>query len=49
MYKALVSFTGKVSMTIGQVGEIPDKAVAADLVKAGYVEEIKEKKKPKKK
>lgn len=29
-------------MSVGQVGEITDKAVLADLLKAGYVEEVKE-------
>lgn len=49
MYKALVSFAGSVSMTVGEVGEIPDKAVAADLLKAGYIEEIKKEPEKKKK
>lgn len=47
LYKALVSFTGKVTMAEGDVGEIPDITVAEDLLKAGYIEEIK--KEPKKK
>lgn len=40
-YKALVSFTGKVSMTMDEVREISDKSVAKDLLQAGYIEEIK--------
>lgn len=36
-YKALVSFTGKVSMAQGEVGEISDPAVVDDLVRAGYI------------
>lgn len=51
LYKALISFTGKKAMTIGEVGEISDTAVVKDLLKAGYIEEVAEKKKtaPKKK
>lgn len=41
--RAKVGFGGPaVSMSVGQVGEITDKAVLADLLKAGYVEEVKE-------
>lgn len=47
MYKALISFSGVISMANGTVGEIPDKAVAEDLLKAGYIEEIKEEKEEK--
>ena len=35
--KATVSFAGKISMSAGEVGEIADKAVLADLLLAGYV------------
>lgn len=42
MYKALVSFSGVVSMAAGEVREISDPSVAADLLKAGYIEEFKE-------
>lgn len=41
-YKALVSFTGIISMAMGDVREISDTSVAKDLLNAGYVEEIKE-------
>lgn len=41
MYKALISFCGKVNMTMGEVGEIPDKALAEDLLRAGYIEAVK--------
>ena len=42
MYKALRTFFGmKVSMTKGQVKEITDKEVIKDLLKAGYIEEVK--------
>ena len=47
MYRALISFSGKVSMKIGEVAEIADKAVAADLKDAGFIEEITEKAKEK--
>ena len=43
MYKALISFTGLISMTKGDVREISDISLARDLLKAGYIEEIKEK------
>lgn len=43
-YKALVSFTGLVSMAVGDVREISDVSIANDLVKAGYIAEVKEKK-----
>ena len=36
-YKALVSFTGTVSMAQGEVGEISDSSVVDDLVRAGYI------------
>lgn len=47
MYKALVSFSGVVSMAAGEVRDI-DPSVAADLLKAGYIEEVKEVKERKK-
>lgn len=47
MYKALISFSGKISMAKGQVREITDKEVVKDLLKAGYIEEIKPTKKKK--
>ena len=51
LYKALVSFSGAVSMTMGEVGEISDKSIAEDLLKAGYIMEMPEQKqtKPRKK
>lgn len=39
MYQALISFTGLVSMTKGDVREISDISLANDLLKAGYIEE----------
>lgn len=43
-YKALVSFAGRVSMYKGQVKNLTDKDVIADLLRAGYIEEIEQKK-----
>jgi len=40
-YKALMSFTGKVSMTMDEVREISDQSIAKDLLQAGYIEEVK--------
>ena len=36
-YKAIVSFSGKVSMAMGQVREISDESLAKDLLRAGYI------------
>lgn len=44
MYKALISFCGKVNMTMGEVGEIPDKTLADDLLRAGYIVPVKDEK-----
>lgn len=41
MYKALISFTGLVSMAQGDVREISDISLANDLLKAGYIEEVR--------
>ena len=49
MYKALTSFSGLISMTEGEIREIKDQAVADDLLKAGYIEEIKKERKASKK
>lgn len=49
MYKALKSFSGKISMRKNEERAITDKKVIADLVKAGYIEEIKPLKNPIKK
>ena len=43
MYKALVSFTGIVAMAKDEVREISDLSIAKDLLKAKYIEEVKEK------
>ncbi len=43
--KALVSFSGIITMSAGEVGEISEKEVLNDLLRAGYVEEVKAEKK----
>ena len=40
-YKALISFSGIVSMAEGEVREISDKALIDDLTDAGYITEVK--------
>ena len=40
-YKALISFSGLVTMRRGEVKEISDADIAKDLLKAGYITEIK--------
>ena len=42
MYKALVSFSGAVSMSKGEQKEISDEAIVADLLSAGYIEKVAE-------
>lgn len=41
MYKALKSFSGAETMRRGEVKAITDKKVIADLLRAGYIEEVK--------
>lgn len=41
MYKAKIGFSGIISMKKGEVKEIKDKNIAKDLLKAGYIEEVK--------
>lgn len=41
MYKAKVSFSGIISMAKGQTAEIADPSIAKDLLKAGYIVEVK--------
>lgn len=38
--KALTSFSGIISMCVGETRHVDDDAIVADLLKAGYVEEI---------
>lgn len=44
--EALVSFCGVLTMAGGEVREYSDEAVLSDLLKAGYIKEVKEEKKP---
>ena len=50
-YKALVNFGGVLSMHVGEVKDISDVNIAKDLLRAGYIEEVKpaEKAKPREK
>ena len=41
MYRAKVGFSGLISMRKGEVRQIKDKNIVKDLLKAGYIEEIK--------
>lgn len=43
MYKALKSFSGAISMHGGETREIDNAELVADLLKAGYIEEVKPK------
>lgn len=47
MYRALVGFSGLISMAKDEVKEIKDKEIIKDLLKAGYIEEVKPTKKKK--
>lgn len=38
--KALVSFSGVVSMAMGEIKEIKDESIANDLLNVGYIEKI---------
>ena len=46
-YKALVGFSGAISMSKGEVAEIEDKNLVSDLTKAGYIEIAEKPKKEK--
>ena len=41
MYRAIVGFSGLLNMKKGEIKEIKDKALVKDLLKAGYIEEVK--------
>lgn len=43
-YKALISFSGAISMTLGETREISDEYIIKDLLNAGYISEEKENK-----
>lgn len=46
-YKALIAFSGVISMDKGEVRDISDLAIAYDLLKAGYIERVENKKEDK--
>lgn len=48
-YRALVTFSGKVSMVIGEVKDLSnlDPLIIEDLLKAGYIMPVEGKEKPK--
>ena len=43
MHRALKSFSGAIWMHEGETREIDDAELVADLLKAGYIEEVKPK------
>lgn len=43
MHKALKSFSGVISMYEGETREIDNAELVADLLQAGYIEEVKPK------
>ena len=43
MHKALKSFSGIISMYDGETREIDNAELVADLLRAGYIEEVKPK------
>lgn len=45
MYEALKNFSGVVSMSVGDVRDIEDVNIVKDLLRAGYIREIKPAKK----
>ena len=47
MYKALVGFSGAITMSKGEVAEIKDKTLVDDLTKAKYIEAVEKPKKEK--
>ena len=53
MFRALVSFSGIISMAKDEIREISDSSIVKDLLNAGYIEEVvsdvKEKPKTRKK
>lgn len=44
MYRAKIGFSGLISMKKNEVRDIKDKKIVKDLLKAGYIEEVKPKK-----
>lgn len=41
MYRAVIGFSGLINMKKGEIKEIKDKALVKDLLKAGYIVEVK--------
>ena len=41
-YKAVVSFSGTISMAEGEIAEIANPTISADLLKAGYIVAVEE-------
>ena len=41
MYRAIIGFSGLINMKKGEIKEIKDKALVKDLLKAGYIVEVK--------
>lgn len=40
MYEAIKSFSGAVSMAVGDIKDIKDVDIVKDLLKAGYIREV---------
>lgn len=40
MYRALLSFSGVISMARGEIREIQDEKIAKELLKSGYIESL---------
>ena len=47
-YKAMISFSGILSMAEGEVRDISDSSLAKELLRCGYIKEAEEKKTTKK-
>ena len=44
-YKAITTFSGKITMVKGEVRDIADDEIAKDLIRAGYVVDLSERQK----
>lgn len=40
LYKAKLDFSGVVTMSAGEVKDIPDVNIVSDLLRAGYIEQV---------
>ena len=47
MYRAMISFSGVITMAMGEVREISDPLIVKDLLKAGYIMPVEQEEKPK--